>query len=107
MLEFAQRLAVFDHGQVIGKQDVNRAADRRHLQLDGVEPQLLHRASATNAAVADESDRLIAPFSVGVVGAFFKTAVGPRLYSAAVKIKASNSPTFFCQRRATSSFDGA
>jgi len=23
MLEFAQRLAVFDHGQVIGKQDVN------------------------------------------------------------------------------------
>src|SRR5438445_3705437 len=67
MLEFAQRLTVFDHGQVIGKQDVNGAADRRHLQLDGVEPQLLYRASAANAAVADESDRLVAPFSVGVV----------------------------------------
>src|SRR6201982_3190653 len=50
MLEFAQRLAVFDHGQVIGKQDVNGAADRRHLQLDGVQPQLLYRASAANAA---------------------------------------------------------
>src|SRR5246127_4770094 len=67
MLEFAQRLALFDHGQVIGKQDVNGVADRRHLQLDGVEPQLLYRASAANAAVADESDRLFAPFSVGVV----------------------------------------
>jgi hypothetical protein len=67
MLEFAQRLAVLDHGHVIGEQDVNGAADRRHLQLDGVEPQLLCRASATNAAVADEIDRLVAPFSVGVV----------------------------------------
>src|SRR5712671_3939970 len=67
MLEFAQRLTVFDHGQVIGKQDVNGAADRRHLQLDGVEPQLLYRASAGNAAVTYESDRLVAPFSVGVV----------------------------------------
>jgi hypothetical protein len=28
------------------------------------------------------------------------------LYSAAVKIKASNSPTFFCQRWATSRFGG-
>src|SRR6476469_5073209 len=46
---------------------MNGAADRRHLQLDGVEPQLLYRASAANAAVADESDRLVAPFSVGVV----------------------------------------
>jgi hypothetical protein len=46
---------------------VNGAADRCHLQLDGVEPQLLYRASAANAAVADESDRLVAPFSVGVV----------------------------------------
>ena len=43
------------------------AADRRHLQLDGVEPQLLYRTSAANAAVAYESDRLVAPFSVGVV----------------------------------------
>src|SRR6202030_1770856 len=66
MLKFAQQLAVFDHGQVIGKQDVNGAADRRHLQLDGVEPRLLYRASAANAAVADESNRLVAPFSVGV-----------------------------------------
>src|SRR6266853_2891878 len=67
MLEFAQRLAVFDHGQVIGKQDVNGAADRRHLQLNGVEAQLFYRASAANAAVAYESDRLVHPFSVGVV----------------------------------------
>src|SRR5258706_4047295 len=34
---------------------------------DGVEPQLLYRASAANAAVAHESDRLVTPFSVGVV----------------------------------------
>src|SRR6266849_350704 len=67
MLECAERLVVFDHGQVIGKQDVNGAADRCHLQLDGVEPQLLYRASAANAAVAYESDRLVAPFSLGVV----------------------------------------
>src|SRR6201982_2568956 len=67
MLEFAQRLAVFDHGPVIWKQDVNSAADWRHLQLDGMEPQLLYRASAADAAVAYESDRLVAPFSVGVV----------------------------------------
>ena len=86
---------------------MNRAADRRHLQLDGVEPQLLHRASAANAAVADESDRLIAPFSVGVVERVLQNCSRSRLYSAAVKIKASNWPTFFCQRRATSSFDGA
>src|SRR5258708_10024725 len=67
MLEFAQRLAVFDQGKVIGKQDVNGGGDGRHLQLDGVEPQLLYRASAANAAVAYESDGLVAPFSVGVV----------------------------------------
>src|SRR5262245_66560576 len=72
MLEFAQRLAIFDHGQVIGKQDVNGGADRRHLQFDGVEPQLLYRASAANAAVADESDRLVAPFSVGVIERVFQ-----------------------------------
>src|SRR6266403_2808296 len=85
MLEFAQRLVVFDHGQVIRKllrrsmakgastlQDVNGAADRRHLQLDGVESQLLYRASAANAAVAYESDRLVAPFSVGVVERIFQ-----------------------------------
>ena len=46
---------------------MNGGADRRHLQLDGVEPQLLYRASTANAGVADESDRLVAPFSVGVV----------------------------------------
>jgi hypothetical protein len=33
----------------------------------GVKPQLLYRASATNAAVAHEGDRLVAPFSVGIV----------------------------------------
>jgi hypothetical protein len=38
---------------------VNGAADRRHLQLDGVEPQSLYRASAA-AAAAYESDRLVA-----------------------------------------------
>ena len=46
---------------------MNGAADRHHLQLDGVEPQLLYRASAAKAAAAYESDRLVAPFSVGVV----------------------------------------
>src|SRR5471032_988111 len=59
MLECTERLGVFDHGQVIGKQNVNGAADRRHLQLDGMEPQLLYRASTSNAAVAYESDRLV------------------------------------------------
>src|SRR4029078_7503171 len=67
MLEVDQRLDVLCHGQLIGKQDVNGAAYRRHLQLDGVEPQLLYRASAANAAVAYESDRLVSPFSGGAV----------------------------------------
>src|SRR5580692_10940402 len=67
MLEFAQRFAVFDHGQVFGKQDVDGAADRRHLQLDSVKPQLLYRASAADPAIAYESDRLVAPLCVGVV----------------------------------------
>src|SRR5258706_8877030 len=34
---------------------------------DGVEPHFLSRASAANAAVAYESDGLVAPFGVGVV----------------------------------------
>jgi hypothetical protein len=50
MLKFARRLAVFNHGQVIGKQDVNGAADRRHLQLYGVESRLLYRATLPGRA---------------------------------------------------------
>ena len=46
MLEFARGLAVFDHGQVNRETGCERAANRRHLQLDGLEPQLLYRASA-------------------------------------------------------------
>src|SRR4029077_17179666 len=43
------------------------AACRRTRKLGAVEPQLLYCASAANAAVADESNWLVAPFSVGVV----------------------------------------
>src|SRR4029079_2045507 len=53
--------------------------DRRHLQLDGMQPQLLYRASAANAAVAYESDRLVAPFSVGVVERILKSRGGPAI----------------------------
>src|SRR5258708_28702367 len=61
MLEFDQRLTVFDYGQVIGKQDVNGAASRRHLQLYAVEPPLLYRATAAHAAVPDGTHPLLAP----------------------------------------------
>ena len=38
--------------------------------------------------------------------AFLSTAVGPRLYSAAMKMKPSSSATFFCHFWATSFCDG-
>jgi DNA-binding transcriptional LysR family regulator len=63
------------------------------LQLNGVEPQLLYRASAANAAAADESDRLVAPFSVGVgVVSAFVAVVELKSFTKAAKQLALSPP---------------
>ena len=65
---------------------------------------LTQTALATQVSIKDAANKRRSRLYHRIV---HQDAVGPRLYSAAVKIKASNSPTFFCQRWATSFFDGA
>ncbi len=67
MLEFLDLLALLQDLDEVPPDDVDGIADRRHLQLDCMEPQLFDRPRAADAAVAHEGDRLAVPFGVGVV----------------------------------------
>jgi hypothetical protein len=40
---------------------MDRRLDRRHLQLDGMQSQLLDGPRATDAAIADKAGRLLVP----------------------------------------------
>ena len=66
-------------GLIVYELIINAAwhAFRCHLQRDGMEPQLLHRASAADPAIADEGDRLFVPFRVGVIESVFQNRGRP------------------------------
>lgn len=46
---------------------MNRRADRRHLQFDRVQAELLDGACATNTAISDEGGGLVIPLPIGMV----------------------------------------
>jgi hypothetical protein len=65
--EIAYRLALLPGRQEVGALKVRPVARRRHMQLDGHLPQMLHRPRPADHPVAHEGCRLAAPLGVGVV----------------------------------------
>jgi hypothetical protein len=66
-VEVAELLAFLDHSQIDRELDVDGGPNRRHLQLDRVQPQLLDRPRAADIAIAQERDRRVGSFVEGVV----------------------------------------
>ena len=72
---------VLHHRHVEVAQDVDAGADRRHLQFDRDEPHVLDRAGAAGRPVADEADRLPAPFRIDPVeGVLHRAADAPIVF---------------------------
>src|SRR5882757_8893814 len=67
VFEFIELLLALPDGEEIAPGDMDSGLDRRHLQLDGMQSELLYRTRATDAAVTDEAGGLLVPFIGGVV----------------------------------------
>ena len=67
MGELAELLALALGGKHIRPEDMNAGTYGRHLQFDGMQPQLFDGTGAANTAVAEESHCLVVPFVIGVV----------------------------------------
>src|SRR5262249_44107978 len=59
--------AALPDGHEVRALNMDTGSRRRHLELDGDEPQLFDRAGRSDRAIADESGRLLVPFRIGVI----------------------------------------
>src|SRR5690606_3079177 len=67
MLEFLELFALLYDLDKIAPAYMHRIARRRHLQFDCMQPKLLDRPGAADAAIADKGSRFAVPFGIGIV----------------------------------------
>jgi len=73
MLEFAQQLTIFDHRQVIGKQDVNGEPARLLISRNVASPRHPTILSPTIASVSDSRAALMCHGAFGSTAAIWKS----------------------------------
>ena len=74
-----ERLALLEDAEERLHAHIHLGPDRCHVQLDGDAAQLLDRAGAADAAIADERHRLAAPFEGGGIERVLQHCGGPMI----------------------------